>query len=392
MSGIWIVFKKEVLDNLRDRRSLSTSLLTPLISPLFLVVMIFVLGRTFLNDEQATSLRLPVEGAENAPALIAFLEQNNVEIVSAPDDPEFAVREGNESVVLIIPPEYAENLAAGRRAPVELVLDSSRQSASVDIRRTQSLLQQYSSTVGLLRLQARGIDPMIASPLMLATRDVATPQAQTLIFLNILPFLIIMTIFMGGMYVIIDTTAGERERGSLESLLINPLPRWKMVTGKLLASLPFATASLVLTLVLLYMAFNMIPFEEIVGFSMEIQPRSLLMMFLFSLPLLVFASVVQMMVATYTRSFKEAQTYLGFLPLVAGFPSMFLAFLPVRPGMANMMIPAYSQSILINQVMRGETLLPQNIVMSMVMTLVISVLLILVSFYLYEQERVVFGR
>ncbi|HZW02997.1 MAG TPA: ABC transporter permease [Anaerolineaceae bacterium] len=392
MRGIWIVLKKEVVDNLRDRRSLSTSLLTPLISPLIVVALIFVIGKTLYVDEQAVAMRLPVAGAENAPALVEFLEQNNIEVVVAPADPEAAVREGEATVVLLIPEGYAADLSAGRPAALELVLDSSRQSAAVDIRRTQGLLQQYSRTVALLRLQARGIDPNIVSPLNLSTRDVATPQAQTLIFLNILPFLIIMTIFMGGMYVVIDTTAGERERGSLEPLLINPVPRWQMVTGKLLSSLPFAAASLGLTLVLLYLAFNLIPFEEIVGISMEIQWQSLWLFFLLSVPLLIFASVAQMLVATYTRSFKEAQTYLSFLPLVAGMPSMFLAFMPVKPGVVTMLIPAYSQSILINQIMRGETLLTENIVLSTAATLVLSAVLIAVSFSLYERERIVFGR
>ena len=94
MKMIWIVFKKEVLDNLRDRRSISSALLTPLFSPAFLVVFIIILGKSLFGDPIENTLHLPVSGAENAPGLVAFLEQNNVELVPAPDDPEHAVREG----------------------------------------------------------------------------------------------------------------------------------------------------------------------------------------------------------------------------------------------------------------------------------------------------------
>jgi sodium transport system permease protein len=294
--------------------------------------------------------------------------------------------------VLVIPEDYAERLQAGHPAPIELILDTSRQSAFADMERARNLLNAYSSTVSMLRLQARGIDPAVLTPVQVMTRDVSTPQAQTLIFLSMLPFLVTMTVFTGGMYVIIDTTAGERERGSLEPLLINPVPRWKMVIGKLLASLPFAVASLVLTLVLLYVAFQLIPFEEVVGFSLELSSRAVWSIFLLALPVLLIASAVQMLVATFTKSFKEAQTYLGFLPLIAGLPSMFLAFLPVNPNRINMLIPAYSQSLLMDQILRGETVVNADVVMSVVSTLVLFVVALLASIRLYQGERVLIGR
>lgn len=392
MKRIWVIFQKEVMDNLRDKRSLLSALITPLITPLFLIAMMVVMGQTLFADPQESVLQLPVLGAENAPGLIAFLEQNNVKVVEGPQDPEAAARTGDVDVVLVIDPGYSEAFLAGEPAPLQLVADSSRQSALRSISQVEQLLGQYGSTIAVLRLQARGVNPQVVSPLSIAHVDVATPQSQALIFLNMMPFLILMVIFTGGMYVIIDTTAGERERGSLEPLLINPASRAEFAVGKLLAALPFGVVTLVITLVTYYLSFNVFPVEEYVNIPMRLDVGALGAIFWLSLPIVLLASALQLLVASFTRSFKEAQTYLGFLPLIAGFPSAFLAFLPVKASSALMMIPTFGQAILINQMMRGEPVLASNLWISNLSTLAISLVVIGMSIWLYRREQILFGR
>lgn len=388
---IWVVFVKEVLDNLRDRRSVMSSLLTPLITPALLIAMIMILGRTLMTEEVERPLDLPVIGAENAPGLVAYLRENNIRLVDAPADPEAAVREGEVPVVLVIPPDYGEKLAVGEPAPLQLIADGTRQSSVRPIERARGVINSYGQTLAALRLYARGIDPILLSPLSVERVDVSTPQSRTVLFLSTMPFLLVMSIFVGGMYVIIDTTAGERERGSLEPLLINPVPRWVFVVGKLLASLPFGYAILALTLVLFGAGFNLIPLEEFTGMQMNIDVRSLMTIFWLSLPVVLLASVMQIVVASFTRSFKEAQTYLGFLPLVAGMPGIFLAFAEVPQALWVWLIPIFSQMEMINQVMRGEALQPNGVLISAVSTLVAAVLLTLLAIHLYRRETILFG-
>lgn len=391
LQRIGIVFHKEFIDNLRDRRSLSSSLLNSLFTPAIIIVLIIVLGSTIMREAVEKPLDLPVQGAEYAPGLMAYLRQRNVNILPAPEDPEAAVREGEAAVVLVIPPEYGEELTAGRPAPMRLVMDSSRTSASTAIQRARGLVNGYSQTLAVLRMQVRGVSPSALTPIDLQPTDLATPQSSSMIFLNMLPFVLIMTIFMGGMYVIIDATAGERERGSLEPLLINPIPRREFVLGKLLASLPYALAALALALGVLYLGFNVLPLEEFTGMQMNIHPAALANMFLLSLPVVLLASGLQMVLAAFTRSFKEAQTYLPFLPLVAGLPTMFLAFIPVKIGLAVSAIPVFGQALIINQLLRGETVQPENVIASVVGTLVVAVVVILLSIRLYEREKILFG-
>lgn len=391
LERIGIIFGKELRDNLRDRRSVFSALMSALIGPVLLVVIIMIMGRTFNVSQQEQPLELPVQGAEHAPSLITYLEQNNVLVQPAPANPRQEVRNGNVDLVLIISEAYGESFSAGQPAKVEMVVDSSRQSAMMNVERARLLLDTYNGQIGSLRLMARGVSPTILQPLSVQRVDVSTPQSQVGIFLNMMPYFIVLVVFVGGMYVVIDTTAGERERGSLEPLLINPTPRWEVVVGKLAASIPFAIFAVFLTLVAFAIGFNVIPIEDFVGFQVSIDVNAMVGIFLISLPMILLASALQMIIATFTRSFKEAQTYVTFLPLIPALPGIALAFIPVRATFLNMAIPTFGQQLLINQLMRGEPINPLNVVVSVVSTTLVAVLLIILAVRLFERERILMG-
>lgn len=388
---ITVVFWKELQDNLRDRRSVFSALSSSLIGPILLLVLIVFLGRSVFSEQRARSIVLPVSGAENAPSLIQFLEQNGVIVHPAPADPAAEVRSGNFDLVLIIPEQYAVNFSAGLPATVRIVNDTSRQSALGAVERIRGLLQAYNQQIGHLRLVARGISPAVINPLAIERFDVSTPQSQGAFILNMLPYFIVLVVFVGGMYVIIDTTAGERERGSLEPLLINPIPRWELVVGKLAASLPFAVFAVLLTLAAFAVAFNVFPVEDYLGIQLRVDVIALVVIFLISLPMVVLASALQMIIASFTHSFKEAQTYVAFLPLIPALPGIGLAFLPVKASLWMMLIPTFGQQLLINQLMRGEPISIANVAISAGVTLLLSAVLVYLAVKLYERERILFG-
>jgi sodium transport system permease protein len=391
MNQIRVVFEKECVDNLRDRRSMLSVFMTALFIPFFVVGMVVVMGKLLNPDLSEKQVQLPVVGAENAPELIEFLKQAGVEILAPPADPKAAVQNGDQDIILVIPPGYGKDFTAGKPASLELILDTTRMTAMISIQRIKLTLVAYEQQVGATRLMARGVNPLITQVLLVKDMDLSTPQSQSLIFLNMLPYLITMVIFMGGMYVVIDATAGERERGSLEPLLINPVRRRDFVLGKLLASLPFAVATLIFCLATIGVAFNLVPLEQFTGFPMSVNLSSLWTIFWICLPMVLLASGLQMILASFTRSFKEAQTYLSFLPLVAGMPSAFLIFLPIKSNPGLMLIPSFAQGLLINQVMRGEAIDPLNILISAVATLVLAVISIVISVRLYQRETLLFG-
>lgn len=390
MKKILVIFNKEMLDNLRDYRSWMTGVFWALFGPLLLGGMIMLLGNT-IRERVDEFLVLPVAGAENAPSLIAFLEQQDVIIETAPADPEAAIIPGDITLALVIPPEYGEDFSAGQTAKVQLVIDSSRQSASADVSRARNLLESYSDYIGMLRLSLRGVSPEVIRTVQVEEMDTATPQSNALIFISMLPYFIIFAIFNGASPVITDATAGERERGSLEPLLINPLPRGWVAIGKMISAMPFATLNLIITLAGFAAIFQVLPVEELIGVQIGFNFGTLLAVFLICLPIVFLACAIQTLIASFTKTTKEAGTYLPFIGLIPSLPGLALAFLPVKPHLWTMLIPTFGQQILINQFLRAEPILGMNIFISALLTILLSVAVTFIAVKLYEGERIIKG-
>jgi sodium transport system permease protein len=388
MKKIWIIFEKEVLDSIRDTRSWGTGLFWALFGPIMLGGILIMIGSS-LREDLDNSLTLPVQNPEYAPALIQFLESQDVIVVSAPDDPEAAVKLGDVDVVLVIPKEFSDEFSSSKTATVQLVLDDSRQSATINISRIQSLLEGYNSYIGRLRLIVRGVSPEVIQAVSVNVVDVATPQTRAMLLISMLPYFIIFAIFNGASPIVIDATAGERERKSLEPLLINPVMRRDFVFGKTMAAFPFSIATLGVTLIGFGIVLNVIPIEKYLGIQLSMNVLSLLSIFLVCLPVVFLASAIQMLVATFARTTKEAGTYLPFIALIPSLPGMALAFFPVKANLWLMLIPTFGQQLLINQMMRLEPINFWNIVTSTLATILVSAGITWLAVILYKREKVI---
>lgn len=388
MNRIWIVLKKEIVDSLRDYRSWITGLFWALFGPLMMGGLLIMIGSNTREDIDKP-LQLPVQNPQYAPSLIQFLEQHDVIVEDAPEDPEAAVKAGDLNVVMIISEEYASNFSSGKSATVQLLADSSRQMAMVDVIRIENLLEGYNTYLGALRLIVRGVNPEVIEVVTVEQVDVASPQSRATVLISFLPYFIIFAMFNGAAPIVTDTTAGERERQSLEPLLINPVQRHNFVLGKLLAAFPFSLASLGITLMGFGIVFNVLPVDEYLGIRIALNVFTLFLIFLICVPIALLASAIQMLVASFTSSTKEAGTYLPFIALIPSLPGIALAFFPIKPDLWTMLIPTFGQQILINQLMRMEPVDSMNIVTSTVMTLVLSTILTLMAIWLYERERII---
>ena len=269
---------------------------------------------------------------------------------------------------------------------MRLIVDESRQTAGVNVGRTERLLAAFGSTFGQLRLLARGVDPSITQPLAIETVSVATEQSRAAMLLAMAPYFIIFSIFIGGMYLAIDATAGERERGSLEPLLIAPVRRSALVLGKYGAVLLFTVVALIETLVAFAVVLNLAPLEAYLGIRVRVDPVALVGVFVLALPIAFLAGALQMVIATFTRSFKEAQTYLSLLPLVPALPGAFLAFVPVKVEMWHMLIPTFGQQLLINRMFRGEAVAADQAIVTALSPLALSAALVVLAVALYRRE------
>lgn len=386
MRGLMTVFRKEVVDNLRDRRTLLTVLVFgPLFGPIFYVGMMNVIIHSQLSN-MVRPLKLPVQGARYAPNLVAYLKQHNAKIQPAPTHPERAVKTAKVNVVLIIPKAYPGAFVAGRPAVLQLVTDESRDSALKDFRRARDLLQNYSREIAALRLLARGVDPRASAPLALETVDVSTPQSRAIMVLSFVPYFFLFAAIIGAFYLAIDTTAGERERGSLEPLLTTAVSRGTLASGKLGAVTLFSAVSLALDIIALYFCRGLIPAAQlniVVNFGGSVA----LTVFMVSLPFCLFISALLTVVASFTRSYKEAQTWLSCIFILPMIPVFALILYPTQPSLWMMLVPALSQDVLVTALMQGSALRLPYVVVSVASTLIAGIVLARLSARLYRREK-----
>jgi sodium transport system permease protein len=391
LARIAVVFAKEVQDNLRDRRTLLTALLTPLTGPLTLALVLFLLNRS-VAGESDKSLILPIVGGENAPQLVAFLgAQPGIKILSVNENPEEAVRLGHYDAVIRIPANFAKALRSAEPAPVEIVQNTSQQTTLGTVGRIRNLLNGYSRQIGSLRLLARGINPAIVQALAIETVDVASAQGKAGFILGLMPLYIVLAAFIGGLYVAIDTTTGERERGSLEPLVINPIQRWELLAGKLGTTFVFTSVVVLETLAGLALTINFLPVDDL-GLKLSLSPATFVGLFLITLPIVLLAGSTLTLIASFTRSFKEAQSYLTPIFLIPTMPSLLVAFLPQQSSWWSALIPIYSQQLLMNQLLKGESLPLGSVLVASGVTVAVGMAVAFAAVRIFEGEEVVSGR
>jgi sodium transport system permease protein len=387
MNALWTVLRKELLDAFRDRRMVLVALVVmPLAVPLLLAAS-GSLGARQQAEQLEGTLDLPVIGAEHAPNLMQWLGSHNVRVVAPPADADAAVREQQHDVVLRVDASFPRDWRAGRPARIELIFDSSRPLASgATVARMQGLLAGYGETVGTLRLIARGVHPAVANPLQVGARDVATPESRFDLSQQLLPYLLLLLAFVGGMQLAIDATAGERERQSLEPLLATPASRESIITAKILATAVFTLISLGATLLAYYAVFALLPLEGLAT-SLALSPGRLLALFVIILPVVLLGATVLTALAAFARSYREAQGYLPLLIFLPMVPTLLLMVAPVRTQSWMLAIPFLGANQLILRVLRGEAITAVEWSLSLGCGFLLAAVAWWVAARLYHRER-----
>jgi len=351
MNALLVVWAKELTDLFRDRRTLMISLL---MGPLLMPALILGMGKLAtdrVTTQMEKPLALPVIGASHAPNLVAWLQGQNIELKPAPADADEAIRSQREDVILRIDARFGEQWRGSLPATVEILHDSSRQDAQIPVQRLENLLENYNRSVGALRLVARGVSPTTAQPLRVSSRDLATPEARRGQALAFLPYLLIFTSFLGGAYLVIDATAGERERSSLEPLLATPASRSTIMSGKIAAACTFGVIGLVLTLAMFKLSFQ---FAPSLGIKLDVSFWAIARILLVLLPMVLIGTCLLTLIAAGAKSVKEAQSYMSVLMLLPMIPTIVLLVNPVKNQLWMMTVPFLAQNQMILKLVRGE--------------------------------------
>lgn len=388
MSAVVTVFRKELVDGLRDRRSVLSALIFPLMFPLLIT---FMFNKIVEREREADEIDIPVVGAERAPDMIDWFARRGYDVIEGPEDAQAAVRDKVHDFVLVVSDDFVERFEAGRTADIELVHDGARKEASQAVRRARELVRQYGRMIGSLRLVARGVSPQLANPVGIEDVDIASARQLSASWFSFIPMIVIMATFIGGMNLAIDATAGERERSSLEPLLVNPVPRRALAVGKWLAATVFSGASVGLALVSLLIALSQAPLQQL-GIDLHIGLREAIGLLVATLPLAMFAAGLQVMLATFARSFKEAQTYLSMLMLMPMVPHFIASMSSLGDAWWMLPIPALGQHLLLTDVLGGEHIGIGSILLVVLSSPLLGLLCVEVTARLFERERIVFGR
>ncbi len=380
------VLLKEVRENLRDKRTLINALLAaPLIGPLMFVVLLNVTISRQLTQAEAP-LELPVIGASNAPNLIAELRQQGFDPQPAVADPIAAVRNHDVIAVLRIPEDFGKAWKKGDPAQVEVYYDSSQRDAQQPVNRLKDMLDKYSRLTGALRLVARGFSPALANPIVVDERDQSTPRSRAGLMFSILPYFFVLTVFIGGMYLAIDLTAGERERQSLEPLFANPVARWQILLGKIGAICAFSVASLLICVTAFTLVGRFIPTEKL-GMDLGLGPMFAVKVLVLMLPLALLIAALQTLVAAFSKSYREAQTYLGILTLLAVVPSVLLSVLPVKTVAWMYAVPVLAQQVGITELLVGGSVTAMQVTACLLCGFAVAALMLVVTARVYGSER-----
>ena len=384
MSALMTVFKKELRDMFRDRRTVMISLVFgTLLGPLLMFGMLkLIVNRA--STQQEKPLVLPVVGAEHAPNLVNWLRGQNIVIKPAPKNIDAAIADQSEDVILRISPDFGTQWRKSLPANVELIHDSTRQDASIPVDRIENLLENYGKTVGTLRLLARGVSPTAMQSLQIAHRDLATPQSRAGQILSFLPYLLILTAFLGGAYLIIDVTAGERERQSLEPLLATPASRSAIMSGKILAACAFGTLSLILSLLAFKVCFM---FSSGFGVKVELLMSTISLLMLVLIPILLIGACLLTLISASVKSVKEAQSYMSILMMLPLLPTIILMVNPVKNQLWMFAVPFLSQNQMILKLVRGETIRGAEWGMYLLAGFGLAAILWAIAARLYHREK-----
>ena len=389
MRQLSIVYLKEMRDSLRDRRTmLAVMIASLLVGPL---TLFFFAQWISGMEEKAAVLKVRLIGAEHAASLVNFLERNDIAIEHAPADYESRVREGSLDAVIVVPRDFEESFLAGDRPQVEIVHDDSRPEARAGTQQAERLLRAFNREAGTLRMVARGVSPDLADPVIVQHVNTATVRQRGAALYLFITMFATFAPLMGGLAVAIDSTAGERERGSLEPLLANPVRIAHLVAGKWLAAWTFGVAAGLLTLGGVVLAAEQFADSRIAAILVFGVPELIRFMALVA-PFAAMCAALQMLICTYGRTYREAQTYVSYFTALVGSVPIVIMLAAPRDAVWQLAVPVFGQQIVFIRLARGSPASMIDYLLPAVVALAIALVCVGLVARLLRDERIVFGR
>lgn len=400
-----IVLRKELREALRDRRAL---VMLALFVVLYPALLWFSLHKMIEQSVKSESERMEVIviGGAQVPNLLALLAQKNITIarheqtggsdsVPVRDDASDAqitalLKSKTFTAVLRVPPEFSEHYAAMRPAPIEVWSDSSQDNQRGKLRRLDNALRGYNNAIAASRLLAHGVSAAALSPINLQVYDTASSSSRSASLMGAMLGMFFATAFFFCMNTAMDSTAGERERRSLEVLLAQPAGPLSILVGKWLATATLAIVGLTLELLAAHLVLNWMPLEEI-GMSWRMSLFTMLGLCLVSVPLCLFAAAIEIALAMNAKSFKEAQATMGFAMLVPMLPVIVVPSLNLSTSLWMYAVPVLANQTLLLELAKGQSPGASAYLLAAGSSLLLAALAIWFASWRLKSEKYVLG-
>ncbi len=398
LKHVWIVWRKELLDTVRDRRTLVLGLVVPVV-----VMPLFMLGPSFLvtsqlEGKQQEAQSVAVVNADDAPGLAALIRQSGTLALAEPADPAAALEAGEVKAILVLPDGFEGALAGEAELPQVLIrFKVSDDDSDVAQEKLTALLDAYRQQVVRARLESRGLPPELTQAFTVARENVASEGQLGGFFLSfLLPFFLVLWAAVGGSQTAIDVSAGEKERNTLEALLVTPPGRSSFVVGKFLTILTVTLASIFLSLSGILVSLTLgkrvlanNAFFERLGFQFDF--GTLALMFAVIALLAAMMSALTFTLYAWTRSFKEAQSYASYISFVAMIPAMLVSFLDAPTAWHSFLLPIYSTAAVIKELLLGEMQWP-HFALNLASSAAYAVLALALAIRVFQSEKVMFRK
>lgn len=354
LSFVGLVFRKEIVDALRDRRTLLMVLLSSvLMGP---IVLLAISGLVASLETQAEQREVVMVGIERAPTLVNFLRRQTYRVTPAPADYEARLRDARlPNAVIVVRDGFEAALRRGEAPVVEIVSDSANTRSQSSAGRAQQLVAAFGRERAGVALALRGVSTQLLEPVRVEEQDLASTQTRGVQVTGMLPFFVMMAVLYGALNAALDTTAGERERGSLEPLLMNPLERWVLVLGK------WAAVATVGMLIACLSSLSFLPSQwllrsDTLAAMFQYGPREALLFLAVLLPFAAAVSALLMAIAIRCRTFKEAQASTAVVMIAASLLPLINVFSLGSEAPWHLWVPALAQNVVMTHVLKGESL------------------------------------
>jgi sodium transport system permease protein len=384
------LLRKEALDSFRDRRSILAALFGAFFGPiLFALMMSFSIDKARSLDD----IYIEINNPEQAAHLVELLEVAEIYHVVKPDKGKKITVDGEEKkhsgIVITFSETFAEDLSKAKPANITLNADYSEKSTGSEISRVKKVFRDYQGGVIQTRLMTRGISPEIAKVIDLEEQDTSSASSKSAIIMGMMGVMVMFSVFVASTNVAIDCSAGERERNSLELLLMQPVSTFDVVASKTINVGMFGMVAATLNLVLTAIVVPFIPLHKM-GMAFNFNIELAMTIWLLMLPLAFFAAAFQLVTTFHAKTFKEAQSYIQYTIMIPVFVPMALEIANYKSEFLNY-IPVVSQQQAISQIIRGESLELTSVLAGGAITIAVTYGLVKFIAKSLKSEKVVLG-